>query len=166
MPQRNAQGQIRAGGGIVVRPRADSVDVLMVHRRQFGDWTIPRGKVAGGEDDETAALREVAEETGLACELGEEAGVMHYRDRKAREKLARYWLMTPRSGRFRATAEVDRCEWMDIHAAARAATRSGERDLLAGIAAQLRLAPRPDGEMRVGVASLTVVHEQEDPPDA
>jgi 8-oxo-dGTP diphosphatase len=162
LPQRNAQGQIRAAGGIVVRPRPDGVDVLMVHRRQFGDWTIPRGKVMRGENDEAAAVREVAEETGLRCELGQEAGVMHYRDRKARDKQARYWLMVPRSGRFRATREVDRCEWMDIHAAARAATRSGERDLLAGIARELRRAPAHHGSVLIEVGALTVVHERED----
>lgn len=162
MAQRNDQGQIRAAGGLVVRPRADGVDVLMVHRRQFGDWTIPRGKVTRGESDEAAAVREVAEETGLRCELGQEAGVMHYRDRRARDKQARYWLMVPRSGRFRATREVDRCEWMDIGAAAQAATRSGERDLLAGVARELRRTPLPDGGVRIDVATLTVVHEHED----
>jgi 8-oxo-dGTP pyrophosphatase MutT (NUDIX family) len=160
--ERNESGQIRAAGGIVVRPRADGVDVLMVHRRQFGDWTIPRGKAAPRESDEEAALREVEEETGLACELGGEAGVMHYRDRRKRDKLARYWLMVPRSGRFRATGEVDRCEWMDIHAAAVAATRSGERDLLAGIARELRRTAAADGSVRVDVGRLTVVHEEDD----
>lgn len=161
MPERNAQGQIRAAGGIVVDPGPGGVRVLMVHRPRFGDWTIPRGKVMPGESDEDAALREVAEETGLACDLGEEAGVMHYRDRKGRDKLARYWLMFRRSGSFRPTAEVDRCEWVDIASAAALATRSGERDLLEGVARSLR---REGGARTVGVGAITVVHEEEDEP--
>jgi 8-oxo-dGTP diphosphatase len=161
--QRNEAGQIRAGGGIVLQAGHGGVRVLMVHRRRFGDWTIPRGKVARGEEDEDAALREVAEETGLTCALGPEAGVMHYRDRMGREKQARYWLMFVRGGRFRATREVDRCEWMDLGSATALATRSGERDLLAGIARALRVAPGEDGTFSVGVESLTVVYEEDDP---
>ena len=51
---------IHAAGGIV----SDGNDeILMIFR--YGCWDFPKGKVEEGEDWETAALREVQEETGL-----------------------------------------------------------------------------------------------------
>ena len=45
------------------------LEVLVVHRPAYGDWTFPKGKCERGESDEDCALREVEEETGLVCEL-------------------------------------------------------------------------------------------------
>src|SRR6478609_10274218 len=72
----DASGVVRAAGGIV--RRAGGADgealVLLVHRPRYDDWTFPKGKNESGERDEDAALREVEEETGLRCELGDPAG--------------------------------------------------------------------------------------------
>ena len=59
---------MRAAGGVVVRRRGDTVEVLLVHRPRYDDWTLPKGKVDPGETDEQAARREVLEETGLQVE--------------------------------------------------------------------------------------------------
>ena len=42
-----------------------------MHRPEYDDWTFPKGKADRGESDEECALREVEEETGLRCWLGE-----------------------------------------------------------------------------------------------
>jgi 8-oxo-dGTP pyrophosphatase MutT (NUDIX family) len=63
---------IRAAGGIVCRHGRDGVEVILVHRPRYDDWTFPKGKANPGESDEACALREVEEETGLLCELAEE----------------------------------------------------------------------------------------------
>ena len=55
---------IRAAGGLVYN---DAGELLMIFRR--GKWDLPKGKVEAGEDDVTAALREVKEETGVAAEV-------------------------------------------------------------------------------------------------
>ena len=51
---------IHAAGGIVTN---ENNEILMIFR--YGCWDFPKGKVEKGEDWETAAVREVEEETGL-----------------------------------------------------------------------------------------------------
>lgn len=119
---------VQAAGGVVWRrsPSGD-VEVLLVHRPRYDDWTVPKGKLDSGEDHAAAALREVEEETGLQCHLGPELGSTSYRDRRDRPKQVRYWAMTPTGGRFTPTAEVDEVRWLPL-AEARARL-SYERDL-------------------------------------
>jgi 8-oxo-dGTP diphosphatase len=86
--------------------------VLLVHRPRYDDWSLPKGKADPGESDEDCALREVEEETGLRCDLGDEVGSTSYVDRKGRPKRVRYWAMRPISGRFTPSDEVDELAWM------------------------------------------------------
>ncbi|HUR23800.1 MAG TPA: NUDIX hydrolase [Acidimicrobiales bacterium] len=110
---------VEAAGGVVWRrSTAGDLEVLLVHRPRYDDWTVPKGKLGAGEDHATAALREVAEETGLRCTLGEELPSTSYIDRKGRPKRVRYWSMTPAGGVFTPTDEVDEVRWVPIDAAA------------------------------------------------
>ena len=84
-----AQGPhvIRASGGLVIRERdGGEREVLVVHRPRYDDWSFPKGKLKPDETDEECALREVAEETGLVCELGEELPSTEYTDESGRPK--------------------------------------------------------------------------------
>lgn len=85
---------VRAGGGVVWRLVPGGVEVVLVHRPAYDDWTFPKGKANPGESDEQAAQREVLEETGLACRLGPELPSTTYVDLKDRPKTVRYWAMT------------------------------------------------------------------------
>ena len=76
--------------------------VVVVHRPEYDDWSFPKGKADPGESDEDCALREIEEETGLRCELGEELTTTRHRDTKGRPKRVRWWLMRPLAGRVRA----------------------------------------------------------------
>jgi 8-oxo-dGTP pyrophosphatase MutT (NUDIX family) len=119
---------VQAAGGVPARRRGDgAVEVLLVHRPRYRDWTFPKGKVKDGEREEDAALRELHEETGLVCELGRELPSTHYTDLKLRAKTVRYWLMENCSGRFEPNDEVDRVEWLTVNDAA--ARLSHRRDL-------------------------------------
>jgi 8-oxo-dGTP diphosphatase len=104
---------VEAAGGLVVRERGDLVEVAVVHRPRYDDWSLPKGKLAPGEDWAAAALREVEEETGLRCELGEEVGRVRYRDRKGRPKQVRWWRMRPLEGEFVPGDEVDELRWLE-----------------------------------------------------
>ena len=103
---------VRAAGGVVLRPTTDHVEVLLVHRPRYDDWTFPKGKARPGETDEEAALREVEEETGYRCTLGPEVARTTYLDEHGREKSVRYWVMTVDDGAFAPNAEVDVVVWL------------------------------------------------------
>ena len=86
---------MRAAGASWSARAPAGTEVLLVHRPRYDDWSFPKGKRDGDETDEETALREVLEETGLACVLGRELGEARYRDSRGRPKVVRYWLMTP-----------------------------------------------------------------------
>ena len=109
---------VQAAGGVVWRrSAAGELEVLLVHRPRYDDWTVPKGKLAAGEDHAGAALREVEEETGLRCALGPELASTSYVDRKGRPKLVRYWAMSPVDGAFTPNDEVDEVRWLPVAAA-------------------------------------------------
>jgi 8-oxo-dGTP diphosphatase len=117
---------VRAAGGLVLR----SGSVLLVHRPKYDDWTFPKGKCEDGESDEDCALREVREETGLRCELVEEAGSTEYVDSKGRPKRVRWWVMQPIGGTFTPTDEVDDIQWARPADAAQLLSYGRDLDLL------------------------------------
>jgi 8-oxo-dGTP diphosphatase len=113
--------EVKASGGVVWRRGADGdLQLVVVHRPRYDDWSLPKGKLDPGERWEDAALREVFEEIGLRCRLGPELPTVRYRDNKGRDKAVRYWLMEPEDGtaRFTPNHEVDEMRWVDVAAAA------------------------------------------------
>jgi 8-oxo-dGTP diphosphatase len=120
---------VHAAGGVVWRLGASGdVEVLLVHRPKYDDWSLPKGKRDPGETDELCALREVEEETGLVCALGPElTETSEYVDRKGRPKVVRWWVMTVLEGTFVATDEVDEVRWLSLDRASR--LLSYERDV-------------------------------------
>jgi len=128
---------VQAAGGVVLR-RLDGgpVEVALIHRPAYDDWTLPKGKLNAGETHEEAAIREVKEETGLDVHLGDPAGRVNYRDRKGRPKVVRYWTMRP-AGRtdaeFVPNDEVDRLRWVPLAEAGPALTYAHDREILGGV---------------------------------
>lgn len=116
---------IRAAGGIVVRDG----EILIVHRERYDDWSLPKGHVEPDEAWEDAALREVWEETGLRCELGDYVGASHYEVHGGEPKEVRYWRMTS-NDEARASNEVDAVRWVSVDDARNALSYARERELL------------------------------------
>jgi 8-oxo-dGTP diphosphatase len=125
--------QVRAAGGVVVRERGGGREVAVVHRPRYDDWSLPKGKAHPGEPWEEAAVREVREETGLRCELGDELESVTYLDRKGRRKLVRFWRMRPIEGEFVPSDEVDELRWLTPAAAGETLTYEHDRALVAGL---------------------------------
>ncbi len=123
---------VRAAGGAVWRWGPSDIEVLLVHRPVYDDWTLPKGKVQPGEDDEDAALREVLEETGFVCELGAELASTRYRDRHGRPKVVRYWAMEVYTEvtHFHANDEVDKLAWLGVEKAMERLTYERDREVL------------------------------------
>lgn len=125
---------VRAAGGLVCRKREDGMlEILVVHRPAYGDWSYPKGKLERGETEAEAAVREVEEETGLRCSLEREVATTTYRDGRGRLKTVRYWLMTPVDGVLAAANEVDDARFVPIERAAALLTYPRDRALLAAV---------------------------------
>lgn len=123
MPQRT---DVVAAGAVVFRPRRE---VLLVHRPRYDDWSFPKGKLDPGELAAVAALREVAEETGLHVRLGPSLAPQRYPD-GSRQKTVHYWVGWPVgdsdvSG-YRLNDEIDEVCWLPYDEAM--ARLSYERD--------------------------------------
>ena len=125
---------LAAGGVVWRRGEGDQLEVVLVHRPRYGDWSLPKGKLDPGEDHRAAALREVEEETGLRCGLDEDLPDSRYRDRKGRPKVVRYWLMHPLGEAAEpsayATGEVDQVVWRTVDEAEAMATYERDRELI------------------------------------
>ena len=126
----NENPEVRAAGGVVLRSGDRGVEVAVIHRPKYEDWSLPKGKLDAGEDYEQAALREVEEETGMRAELAVELSSVSYRDRKGRTKLVRYWLMQPLGGEFAPGSEVDELRWLAPDAAAELLSYEHDADLV------------------------------------
>jgi 8-oxo-dGTP diphosphatase len=123
---------IRAAGGVVWRAaKRGGREVLLVHRPKYDDWSLPKGKADPGEKAEDTALREVEEETGLRCRLGDEVGATRYRDSEGRPKVVRYWMMEPKSSaKFVPNHEVDAVRWCPLGEATSLLSYAHDRELL------------------------------------
>lgn len=122
--------EVRAAGGLIFRGSGSELELVIVHRPRYDDWTFPKGKAEAGESDEQTAMREVLEETGFTCELGEELPSVTYRDHKDRSKIVRYWAMTVAQGSFESNEEVDELEWVGSAEAGERLTYDHDVDVL------------------------------------
>jgi 8-oxo-dGTP pyrophosphatase MutT (NUDIX family) len=122
--------EVKASGGVVWRRSPHGLEVAIVHRPRYDDWSFPKGKLDRGEGWEDAALREVQEEIGLRCRLGHELPSTSYRDSKGREKVVRYRMMEPLDGEFVPNDEVDEMRWIAAGDAADLLSYDRDRELL------------------------------------
>jgi len=119
---------IRAAGGVLWRlPDSGAVEVALVHRPRYDDWSLPKGKLRRGEHPLVTACREVAEETGVQATAGKRLDIEHY-DTALGPKAVEYWVMHGQDSPFTPTAEVDRLAWLSLaDALLRLRYRGGER---------------------------------------
>ncbi len=132
---------VRAAGGVVWQHGGHgSIEVVLVHRPRYDDWSLPKGKVDPGETDEEAAVREVEEESRVVGRLGPELPGTTYVDRSGRTKAVRYWAMTVVAGAPGADNEVDDARWVPIAEARRRLSYDRDRPVLDALVPVLDLA--------------------------
>lgn len=113
-----------------MREELGELEVLVVHRAHYDDWTFPKGKLEPGESDEECAVREVEEETGLLCALGDELPSTFYTDGKGRPKSVRYWRMEVVAGELTFDNEIAAARWVSPADAAELLTYGRDVELL------------------------------------
>lgn len=122
---------VRAAGGVVWRAGVEGVEVLVVHRETYDDWTLPKGKIDPGESWEQAAVREVYEETAVVPVLGAELAGTSYEDQQGRPKQVRYWEMAVAvEEAFTPGEEISAREWLGLDDAARRLSYRRDVDVL------------------------------------
>ena len=130
--------EVLAAGGAVWRRTPDGVvEVLVVHRPRYDDWSLPKGKCEHDESFLACARREVLEETGLTCEVGPELIDVYYDDHKGRAKIVRYWAMEAVDGAFVANVEVDEARWLPFPAAVAQLSYPHDRPVLRSLVTTL-----------------------------
>lgn len=126
---------ILAAGAVCWRLVNDDVMVLLVHRTKQQDVSLPKGKLDPGETLPQAAVREVAEETGLRVRLGANLGRIHYELDKNTEKMVSYWAAevtegAVRQSTFRPNGEISALEWVELAEAKRRLSYDQDREVL------------------------------------
>lgn len=118
-PAREKSKPILAAGAVVTREHPTrGVEVVLVHRKRYDDWTLPKGKVEAGESLPACAVREVAEETGVTIRLGTPLDQVTYEAGRQGLKRVDYWAASVMEARKRAPdAEVDVVSWLPLKAA-------------------------------------------------
>lgn len=112
---------IPAAGALPWRRRNGQIEVALVHRPRYDDWSWPKGKLDQGEDWPVAAAREVWEETGFHVRLGRPLPPAKYivedRDGHQATKVVRYWAAEMVGGEGTLVNEIDEVAWLDVAAA-------------------------------------------------
>jgi len=106
-----------AAGCVVYRYDATGAPLLLLIHDQYGHWTLPKGHLEAGESEQTAAVREVLEETGLSGELGALVAriVYNVRSKRGMERLKQvaFFLLRADSSEAHPQAEegISAAEW-------------------------------------------------------
>ncbi|GGS58226.1 NUDIX hydrolase [Streptomyces griseoviridis] len=131
---------VLAAGCVLWRrsPATGALEICLVHRPKYDDWSHPKGKLKPGEDALAGALREVAEETGHTAAPGPELPTARYLA-DGRPKEVRYWAAEAVSGAFAPNDEVDRVLWLTPAAARARLTRPRDRTLIDALPAGISL---------------------------
>jgi 8-oxo-(d)GTP phosphatase len=110
---------ILAGGAVVTSEnQLRSTEVLIIHRKRYDDWTLPKGKLEVGESVPACAVREVREETGVTIRLSVPLDSISYEAGNAGLKKVDYWGgVVLDSIRREPDAEVDVVSWLPVRAA-------------------------------------------------
>jgi 8-oxo-dGTP diphosphatase len=129
---------VLAAGCVLWRrsPYDGGIEICLVHRPRYDDWSHPKGKLKGGEEPLAGALREVLEETGYHCVPGVRLPTVRYVV-DGRPKQVTYWAAEAGTGAFVPNREVDRLLWLPPTAAGTRLTQRRDRTLLTALLASL-----------------------------
>jgi 8-oxo-(d)GTP phosphatase len=125
---------IEAAGGVLWRPAAGGVglEIALVHRPKYDDWSLPKGKLSTDEHPIVGAVREVWEETGFTGVPGVPLPSVRYL-KDGQPKRVKYWAMRPVAGEFVANAEVDQLMWLPPREARAHLSPQRDRDVVANL---------------------------------
>ncbi len=127
---------VPAAGGVPWRTVGSGVEIALVHRPRYGDWTLPKGKLERHEHPLAAAVREVREETGLTCVPQVRLPTIRYLTGEPDiEKLVDFWSMRVRADAGREPDdEIAEMRWVPLPDAGRLLSYKHDRGVVAAFA--------------------------------
>ena len=119
--------RIFSAGGIVLRLaplaqdeslQSQGVEVLVTQHSKHKGWDFPKGHIELGENSESAALREVEEETGVKAEIVEKVGQTQYfyyeEGTKVLKTVTFYLMKYVSEGEATTAYEVSDHKWLPV----------------------------------------------------
>jgi 8-oxo-(d)GTP phosphatase len=125
---------ILSAGAVVWRPTADGIEVLLVHRAKYDDWSLPKGKREPGEHVLLTAVREVQEETSVRPVLGPWLRTVAYLA-NGRPKKVEYWSALSHEDQAAASHEIDAVAWLPVPRALDRLSYPHDADVIASLPA-------------------------------
>jgi 8-oxo-dGTP diphosphatase len=129
---------VLAAGAVLWRPVAGGIEVCVVHRPAYDDWSLPKGKLNDDEHPLVAALREVLEETGVRGHPQLRLPDVSYPLPDGVPKTVQFWAMRAADAPAVAVAdptEVDEVAWLSPAQAAQRLSYPADAELVAHVAA-------------------------------
>jgi 8-oxo-dGTP pyrophosphatase MutT (NUDIX family) len=133
-----------SAGGLVVDLATDPPQAAVIGRLDRGGtllWSLPKGHVERNETIEAAAVREVAEETGIIGRVAADLGSIDYwfvAGRRRVHKTVYHFLLIAEGGRLsNADPEVNEVAWVPIGELDRVLAYEDERGVAAKVPALL-----------------------------
>jgi 8-oxo-dGTP diphosphatase len=116
--RRSGSRVVYAAGAVLWRPGGGDagerdIEIAVIHRPRYDDWSLPKGKVDPGETAPVTAVREVREETGQHAVLGRRLDLVSYPIDQGVKKVF-YWAARSTGGDFVPGNEVDALLWLPI----------------------------------------------------
>ncbi|MEE1755556.1 NUDIX hydrolase [Streptomyces sp. SP18CS02] len=133
-PKAPAAPVLAAGCVLWRRSPLTGLEICLIHRPKYDDWSFPKGKLKRGEDALSAAVREVLEETGHHCAPDTRLPTVRY-SANGRPKEVSYWEAEATGGAFTPNAEVDRLLWLPPSQARARLTHPQDPPLIDGLLA-------------------------------
>jgi 8-oxo-dGTP diphosphatase len=122
---------IRAAGALLWREiAAGEIEIALVHRPRYDDWSLPKGKIDENETALACAYREVFEETGIKARFTRQLGAVEYEDNGA-QKRVKYWVAQALGASdFVANEEVDQLRWLNPTDSIELATHQSDKEMI------------------------------------
>lgn len=123
---------IRAAGALLWRDNSDlSIEVALIHRPRYDDWSLPKGKLEMGETALQCAYREVHEETGIRATFTRQLGTVEYEE-SGEAKRVKYWAAhcALTNSEFVPNEEVDQMRWLSPSQALEQATHDSDKSII------------------------------------